>query len=126
MPDSDARKDKECPVRLIQSLHYCKRQGQAHVFTDVRQREAPKPIAEGTARSNLKQYLSTFLPAGKVAQLSTHSLRKGGATEAVHLGVPMPLIKAQGRWRSDAVYAYALNSDKEVLTLTQTLLQANT
>ena len=124
MEEEDPRRDKECPVSLLQGLHARRREEQTYVFAQVRARYRPTAISADTARSRLKSYLATFLPAEQVKRLSTHSLRKGGATEAAHLGVPMPLIKVQGRWRSDAVYAYALTSDKEVLRLTQTLLRA--
>ena len=113
----------DCPVRLLIGLWGLTRDRQGYVFTDVRAREAPTPLAEGTVRTRLKEYLGQFLPPEKVERLSSHSLRKGGATEAVAAGIPMPLVKAQGRWRSDAVYAYALTSDPEVLTVTQKMYE---
>ena len=35
-------------------------------------------------------------------ELSGHSLRIGGATEAAHQGVPVDIIKSIGRWKSDS------------------------
>jgi hypothetical protein len=42
--------------------------------------------------------------------LSSHSLRKGGATAAANAGVSEEEIKAHGRWKSDAVKFYIRQS----------------
>ena len=42
--------------------------------------------------------------------LSSHSLRKGGATAAANAGVSEDEIKAHGRWKSDAVKGYIRRS----------------
>ena len=38
--------------------------------------------------------------------VSAHSFRAGGATDLFLLGVPYPVIKRYGRWRSEAVMVY--------------------
>ena len=45
-----------------------------------------------------------------VMQLSSHSLRRGGATAAANAGVGVEDIKAHGRWRSNAVEVYIRRS----------------
>jgi integrase len=43
-------------------------------------------------------------------QFSAHSLRVGCASELFRAGVPLPLIKEIGRWRSDAALLYVIPS----------------
>ncbi|KAL0488065.1 hypothetical protein AKO1_013904 [Acrasis kona] len=44
--------------------------------------------------------------AGLAVQCSAHSLRSGGATEAAKAGVPISVIMAIGRWKTDCVLRY--------------------
>ena len=41
-----------------------------------------------------------------ITRTTLHSLRAGGATQAFIDGVPIHVIKRQGRWKSDAVFIY--------------------
>lgn len=41
-----------------------------------------------------------------------HSLRRGGATWALSIGIPVPAIKAMGDWKSDAYLAYCEFSEQ--------------
>ena len=112
-----------CPVRTVRFLFGLRRQGQAHVFAEARENLNPAGLSESTIRSRLKDYLAVFMPAEKVRRLGSHSLRKGGATAAVQAGVPIRLIKLQGRWKSDAVFLYTLVSDDEALAVSNMVLQ---
>lgn len=116
----------DCPVQLLRHLW---RESQARgrigaVFCDVREdaRDPLAPLSDDTMRSRLKGYLKSFLGTEELPKYSLHSLRRGGATLAAQKGVPLRLIKHQGRWRSDTVWIYALVSDQEALQVSRTLL----
>ena len=112
----------ECPVQLLMWLWQRRTATSSFVFADVR---APRdqPLATDTLRGRLKRYLKSFLPSDVVDRdYALHSLRRGGATAAVLAGIPIRLIKRQGRWRSDVAYLYTLVSDSEALELSERLL----
>ena len=52
----------------------------------------------------------------------SHSMRRGGATAAVKAKVQMHVVKRHGRWASDAVYPYVVDSDEGKLSFTQAIL----
>jgi integrase len=53
---------------------------------------------------------------------AAHSLRRGGATHAARIGVPMRLIQVMGRWKSDAVRLYMYASPEQILQQSRLLL----
>ena len=58
-----------------------------------------KRVVEQSARRN-------GLVRPEASKYSSHSLRRGGAQFLRDCGVSRELIKAMGRWKSDAVDAY--------------------
>ena len=52
-----------------------------------------------------------------VHNISTHSLRHGGATFLKNLGMSVPDIMRRSNWRSNAVYKYLHDSSQELLNL---------
>ena len=64
-------------------------------------------------RSDLCRLLSRALPL--VPHVNTHSLRRGGASALAAAGVSHEIIKALGRWKSDAYKRYIELSDFSVI-----------
>lgn len=58
-----------------------------------------------------------FIDAGGKAEFSTHSLRRGGASWLLSVGVPVETIKVLGDWKSNAVFKYLLPSDSQRLQM---------
>ena len=56
-----------------------------------------------------------------VAQISAHSLRRGGATAAYEAGVPLEAIMRHGRWRSSAVLTYVRESVRVRMEVVQSM-----
>lgn len=113
----------DCPARLTQRLHQ-ERRGR-FVFAELRTQYSPEALSDDTMRSLFKKALrGAGLNEQRLAKLSLHSLRRGGATAAAASGATMREIKAQGRWRSDVAYIYALVSDQTCVKLTERLLTA--
>ena len=52
---------------------------------------------------------------------NTHSMRRGGATWFISVGIPMPIVKALGDWRSDAVFRYIQPDAHTYLNMFQSL-----
>ncbi len=66
--------------------------------------EIRDPRGIGTVKERLRAGLrEVMLLLLELAGLSSHSLRKGGASAAANAGVSEEEIKAHGRWKSDAV-----------------------
>ena len=62
------------------------------------------PLKYSAFQSILKFLASSAsLPPGRI---SSHGLRRGGATYLALLGIPLDVIKETGDWRSDQVYEY--------------------
>jgi site-specific recombinase XerD len=53
---------------------------------------------------------------------AAHSLRRGGATHAAHVGVHTRLIQVMGRWKSDAVRQYLYTSPQQLFDASQRML----
>lgn len=111
-----------CPVRLLQVMWSWKRQWGEPVFTDARTGFESKPLEAATMRTRLKNYLLKFMSPEEVTHYGLHSLRRGGASRAAALGVPMRHIKRQGRWRSDVAYLYTLVTDQDLTMVSDQLL----
>lgn len=56
---------------------------------------------------------SIMLAAGVTKPIGTHSLRSGGATEALNAGVSARLVLRHGRWHDAAVFEQAYAKDAE-------------
>ena len=61
----------------------------------------------------------TVLAAGWSGNFSSHSFRVGAASTAASLGVPDYLIKALGRWNSDAYLLYVKLSPQQMSTVSR-------
>jgi integrase len=59
------------------------------------------PLSYNTYSKALKQF---FVDAGVEKRLSTHSLRIGGASEAVNNGAERVIVRKIGRWATDTVF----------------------
>lgn len=51
----------------------------------------------------------------------THSLRRGGATWLILSGVPLPVVKALGDWKSDAIMKYIKPSNQDRFLVLKTV-----
>uniref|UniRef100_A0A1I8I7K6 CUB domain-containing protein n=2 Tax=Macrostomum lignano TaxID=282301 RepID=A0A1I8I7K6_9PLAT len=95
-----------CPVAAL--LHHLRinqpdRAAAAHLFA-YRSSGGLTPLT-GTRFCRLFQHV--VHRAGLADRsLSPHSLRRGGASLAFRAGVPLPVVKALGDWRSSAVEVY--------------------
>lgn len=63
---------------------------------------------QGLTAAQVRQKLSQILArlGYHASDYGTHSLRRGGATWLILSGVPLPLVKAIGDWKSDCVLKY--------------------
>ena len=80
--------------------------------------ELIEPIAYGTFSRKLKHL---FKEAGVTKQIGTHSLRSGGASEAVANGADRAVVQKTGRWRSpnvfESCYVHESGAQKRRVTL---------
>lgn len=107
-----------CPVRALQKLRALTGE-QGFVFTG--RRGSPKALSKTTVGPRLKKALA----AAGVQDwelYAAHSLRRGGATHAAKVGLPLRMIKAMGRWKSDAVRVYLYCSPEQLFGASKALL----
>ena len=79
-------------------------------------------------RSRLVSELRTALRSAGIdpSKYAGHSFRIGAATTAAACGVPVDLIKALGRWKSQAYQLYVRIPDPELASISKTLAGAST
>ena len=79
-------------------------------------------------RSRLVSELRTALRSAGIdpSKYAGHSFRIGTVTTAAACGVPVDLIKAQGRWKSQAYQLYVRIPDPELASISKTLAGAST
>lgn len=103
-----------CPVRALHALgRYSSQEESAPLFPAWQ--HSDKRMERATMRSRLGKWLAAAgMAAEDRALFSLHSLRRGGATEAISLGAGLRYIKTQGWWASDCVkvYLYALPDEQ--------------
>lgn len=76
---------------------------------------SPTPLTYHVFDAILKELASRCsFPPGRV---SSHGLRRGGATYLALMGVPLDVIKETGDWSSDQVYKYLKRPLQERITL---------
>ena len=84
---------------------------------------ATAPLSKTTVAPRLKKALARAGVAG--ADLyAAHSLRRGGATHAAKVGVPLRFIKVMGHWKSDTVREYLYASPDVVWGYSRAMLSA--
>jgi integrase len=71
------------------------------------------PLQKGTVACRLKRALERAGVVG-AGLYAAHSLRRGGATHAAKVGVPLRFVQLMGRWKSDAVRLYMYASPSQV------------
>lgn len=108
-----------CPVRALRQLKVLTG-GQGFVFT-ARSGESERALSKTTVAIRLRKALEV---AGVASWelYAAHSLRRGGATHAAKVGMPLRLIQAMGRWRSDAVRVYLYCSPEQMFGASSQLL----
>lgn len=112
----------ECPAWLLGTLRRLAR-GE-HVFENSRRGDVPGALQYDTMRNAFRHRLrDAGLDEIRISRLGLHSLRRGGASAAAANGASMREIMAQGRWRSDVAYIYALVSDERAQKLTGKLIE---
>ncbi len=79
------------------------------------------PLRYGTLRSALKLLFQSL--GGAPSAVSSHSLRRGGATFAWHSGVQEILLQAHGDWQSMCYRDYIDASQEARLTATKRMFQ---
>lgn len=114
IPVSKVRDMRMCPVYWVQK-HFdeCPAHNQAKAFR--------VPKGENSVPLTYDFYLSVIKNLSALSgldhtSLSTHSLRRGGATFLRMSGASLQVIKERGEWSSDAVYLYLQTSLTERLT----------
>lgn len=74
------------------------------------------------SRERMSSWLRTiFTNANVPGNYSTHSFRIGAATVAAKNGIPAHLIKALGRWTSDAYLVYTRTDPSDLIKLARVL-----
>jgi integrase len=109
-----------CPVRALRHLRVVTG-GVGYVFPS--RLGVAQPLSKTTVAVRLRKALQV---AGVAAWelYAAHSLRRGGATHAAKLGLPLRLIQAMGRWKSDAVRVYLYCSPEQLFGASKQLLGA--
>jgi integrase len=107
-----------CPVRALRQLRLVTG-GQGFVFKARQSGE--QPLSKSTVGVRLKKALE-MAGVADWQLYAAHSLRRGGATHAAKVGLPMRLIQAMGRWRSDAVRVYLYCSPGQMFGASRRLL----
>lgn len=74
-----------------------------------------RPMVRARWVTEFRRHLS--LAGYEAREYSGHSLRAGGATDLFSLGVPYPVIKKAGRWRSEAALRYFREEDQVANTV---------
>ena len=93
--------------------------GEGYVFTG---RQGP---AEHLSKTTVGVRLQKALEVAGVKDwrlYAAHSLRRGGATHAAKVGLPLRMIQAMGRWKSDAVRVYLYCSPEQLFAASTRLL----
>lgn len=93
--------DARCPVRAL--IHWREVSGQwaGGIFRRITKAGQVRAEAIGPRYWNrLIRELALAAGLPNAEQISSHSLRRGFATEAARLGASMPAIQRHGRWRS--------------------------
>jgi hypothetical protein len=122
-PELDESLAEICPVRALKdwldalASNYAVTQG--HIFRRITRWgkliEPDTPLSDQVVNLLVKKLAVRMgIPA---RQISAHvALRAGMATQLDRDGVPMSVIKAAGRWKSDAVASgYIRRSDRDLL-----------
>lgn len=93
-----------CPVFLMNKLfNVSNLPGTSSAFAYARGNTIVNPT-QATFAMELRSLVKSI--GLDSSRYTGHSLRRGGATYAFSLGQPIPLIKLQGDWRSNAVERY--------------------
>src|SRR5690606_3709621 len=96
-----------CMVQIMRS--YLSWQGAGDNQEDARlfRTADNEPMSADTPRGRLRYWMDKAkFSAEERKAFSFHSLRAGGATDAVRQGVPVGAVKLHGNWASDAVLKY--------------------
>lgn len=93
-----------CPVKCVQQLLSCSKLPDAAPLFSISRSDQQWILTRAQFNRRLKLLVSQIGLC--VDSYSGHSLRRGGATFAYALDLPVQLIMLQGDWRSDAVKRY--------------------
>ncbi|GLC49741.1 hypothetical protein PLESTB_000282000 [Pleodorina starrii] len=91
-------------------LRNCARGGNSLRADAVNLPDVIQPMSYSTYSKALK---ALFAEAGVTKKISPHSLRSGGATEAVNAGAERAVVQKLGRWRTDSVFERCYVRDSE-------------
>jgi hypothetical protein len=120
-PDSDI-----CPTRALTRMLKLRRTHWYHEITQTcplfAQDRKGTPLAITTFRAFLEKSLTSV--GVNTAQISPHSLRRGGTTFAFECGCDRACIKLQGDWLSDAYLIYMDVTDRIKQTTVQKMERA--
>lgn len=89
------------------------------VFTGWQQHH--QPMSKTTVGVRVRHWLAA---AGVRSPdlYAAHSLRRGGATHAAQVGIPVRFIMTMGRWKSDSVRQYLYNSPSQLFQQSQLMV----
>lgn len=96
-----------------------------HIFAKTPSKRNPQvdePVAVNTMRFSLKRAMQGLVPDDDLQHYGLHSFRRGAATELFKQGASIRDIMIHGRWKSNAVLKYVVQSS-QALWKTAELLQ---
>ena len=109
-----------CPIRWFRLFQKVRRGG-THLFHQSNRGSVSK-LAPASPNSILKKWLERI--GIDPRRYGSHSLRRGGATAASRARVKTHVLKRHGRWLSDAVYLYIIDSVQDTLGVARAILAA--
>ncbi len=93
--------DKRCPVRALIDWRQASAQWTGPIFRRISKSSKINEKEISSRYWNLIiMELANEVSLPNASQISSHSVRRGFATEAARLGASMPAIQKHGRWRS--------------------------
>ena len=120
-----------CPVECTRKfIAQAQLQGEDYLISTLRKTknghraDGRKPLSYTRLRDDFHQHLKPILslPSTEPGNISLHSMRSGGASEAAAQNVSDRLIKKHGRWRSDSSRdLYIKDTKHNRLTITRRL-----
>jgi len=106
--------DTRCPVRALLDWRQASAQWSGAIFRRIS--KAGNINDKGICARYWNRLIRDLAIAAKVPnaeQVSSHSLRRGFATEAARLGASMPAIQRHGRWRSTKTVLEYIESGRQ-------------
>lgn len=106
--------DKRCPVRALIDWRQASGEWEGPIFRRLSKTGTiTKAAISGTSWNRLIRQLAKNAGLLNADQISSHSLRRGVATEAARLGASMVAIKRHGRWKSTSTVVEYIEAGRQ-------------